>query len=588
MPARPHMFRREVVRSIRGSLGRFLAIMGIVALGCGFFAGLQMTGPDMRAAADRWYDGTNLWDLRVVSTLGFSDGDVDRVRSVEGVEAAMPARSCDVMVSIGDEQEAARITSIDTDAAADSEVTGLYTVASDDPDYLNRPMLRAGRWPEAADECVVSSDAVDGFAVGDTVEVLYGAEDLDDTLAVRTFRVVGAVSSSDYPYTASFGSTTLGSGQIDEYLYVQDESDAYQDTVDRVKDRLEDREGALATARRDDLRDEAQSRLDERRAEYEREKTDAQARLADAAAQLEDSHTELEQGEGDYADGLASYRSGVRELASQRESAQSRLAAAEQQIADGQAQLDAQVAQLDASAEAVEQARAGIPALTDGIAQTDAGIAQAREQAAAALAAQLGQQPTDEQVDALLAENVDYQQALATRSALADQLTQAQAAVDAYDQGRAAAAAAQDKLDVSTRELATQRAAAQKQLAAAQARLDAAQEQLSSSRAQLDAGWADYQAGKAEYDRQRAEADERFADAEHDLDAAQDEIDSIEMPDIYLLDRTQSEGAATYHADAGRIDRIADVFPAVSRSAPTRRWATARRPSRASTSRTRR
>ncbi len=587
MAARPHMFRREVARSIRGSLGRFLAIMGIVALGCGFFAGLQMTGPDMRAAADRWYDGTKLWDLRVVSTLGFSDDDVARVRSVEGVEAAMPARSCDAMVSIGDEQEAARITSIDTAAAAASEVTGLYTVASDDPDYLNRPMLRAGRWPETADECVVSSDAVDGFAVGDTVEVLYGAEDLDDTLAVRTFHVVGAVSSSDYPYTASFGSTTLGSGQIDEYLYVQDaafaedmpyteifatvagaadelsESDAYQDTVDRVKDRLEDREGALATARRDDLRDEAQSRLDERRAEYEREKTDAQARLADAAAQLEDSHTELEQGEGDYADGLASYRSGVRELASQRESAQSRLAAAEQQIADGQAQLDAQVAQLDASAEAVEQARAGIPALTDGIAQTDAGIAQAREQAAAALAAQLGQQPTDEQVDALLAENVDYQQALATRSALADQLTQAQAAVDAYDQGRAAAAAAQDKLDASTRELATQQAAAQKKLAAAQARLDAAQGRLSSSRAQLDAGWADYQTGKAEYDRQRAEADERFADAEHDLDAAQDEIDSIELPDIYLLDRTQSEGAATYHADAGRIDRIADVFPAM-------------------------
>ncbi len=565
MPARPHMFRREVVRSIRGSLGRFLAIMGIVALGCGFFAGLQMTGPDMRAAADRWYDGTNLWDLRVVSTLGFSDGDVDRVRSVEGVEAAMPARSCDVMVSIGDEQEAARITSIDTDAAADSEVTGLYTVASDDPDYLNRPMLRAGRWPEAADECVVSSDAVDGFAVGDTVEVLYGAEDLDDTLAVRTFRVVGAVSSSDYPYTASFGSTTLGSGQIDEYLYVQEgafaEDMPYTEIFATVA--LEDREGALATARRDDLRDEAQARLDDRRAEYEREKTDAQARLADAATQLEDAYAELEQGEDDYADGLASYRSGVRELASQRESAQSRLSAAEQQIADGQAQLDAQVAQLDASAEAAEQARAGIPALTEGIAQADAGIAQAREQATAALAAQLGQQPTDEQVEALLAGNADYRQALATRSALADQLAQAQAAVDAYDQGRAAAAAAQDKLDASTRELATQQAAAQKKLAAAQARLDAAQGRLSSSRAQLDAGWADYQTGKAEYDRQRAEADERFADAEHDLDAAQDEIDSIELPDIYLLDRTQSEGAATYHADAGRIDRIADVFPAM-------------------------
>ena len=395
MAARPHMFRREVARSIRGSLGRFLAIMGIVALGCGFFAGLQMTGPDMREAADRWYDGTNLWDLRVISTLGFSDDDVARVRAVEGVEAAMPARSCDVMASAGDEQEAVRITSIDTAVAAASQVTGLYAVTSDDHDYLNRPMLREGRWPEAADECVVSADAVDGFAVGDTVEVLYGAEDLDGMLEVKSFTVVGTVSASDYPYTANFGSTTLGSGQIDDYLYVQDdafvedfpyteifvtvegaideasESDAYQAVVNRVKSRLEDREGALASARRDDLEDEAQAELDQRRADYEVEKADAEAQLADAAAQLE---------------GL---------------------------------------------------------------------------------------------------------------------------------------------------------------------------------RAALGAGGQEYQKGLAAYEQQRQEADEQFADAERELAEAQAEIDAIELPDLYLLDRTQSEGAATYHADADRIDRIADVFPAL-------------------------
>ena len=69
----PHgsAFAKGVLRSIRGSLGRFLAIMGIVALGCGFYAGLQMCGPNMRLAADRYYDETQLWDLRVVSTLGF-------------------------------------------------------------------------------------------------------------------------------------------------------------------------------------------------------------------------------------------------------------------------------------------------------------------------------------------------------------------------------------------------------------------------------------------------------------------------------------------------------------------------------------
>ena len=67
------VFNRDIARSITTSLGRFLAIAGIVALGCGFYAGLRMTAPDMRYAGDRFYDGTHLYDIRVLGTLGDSE-----------------------------------------------------------------------------------------------------------------------------------------------------------------------------------------------------------------------------------------------------------------------------------------------------------------------------------------------------------------------------------------------------------------------------------------------------------------------------------------------------------------------------------
>ena len=35
----------------------------------------------------------------------------------------------------------------------------------------------------------------------------------------------------------------------------------------------------------------------------------------------------------------------------------------------------------------------------------------------------------------------------------------------------------------------------------------------------------------------------------------------LEAPDIYVLDRSQSEGAATYQADSERMDTISTVFP---------------------------
>ena len=94
-------FNKEVLRSITHSLGRFLAIAVIAALGTGFFAGLRMTGPDMRLAADRFLDGTNLYDIRVVSTLGFSDKNIRQLEAVEGVSQVMPAHQADVLASVG-------------------------------------------------------------------------------------------------------------------------------------------------------------------------------------------------------------------------------------------------------------------------------------------------------------------------------------------------------------------------------------------------------------------------------------------------------------------------------------------------------
>ena len=68
------------------------------------------------AAADKLYDGTNLYDLRLVSTMGFTRSDVDRLAVVEGVQSVMPAMSMDAMTRMGNLQIATRISSMDVDA----------------------------------------------------------------------------------------------------------------------------------------------------------------------------------------------------------------------------------------------------------------------------------------------------------------------------------------------------------------------------------------------------------------------------------------------------------------------------------------
>ena len=55
------MIWKSTFREIKESLGRFLAILAIVALGVGFFAGLKVTQPAMLKTAQRYFDKTALY-----------------------------------------------------------------------------------------------------------------------------------------------------------------------------------------------------------------------------------------------------------------------------------------------------------------------------------------------------------------------------------------------------------------------------------------------------------------------------------------------------------------------------------------------
>lgn len=313
-------YMTEVARSVRGSLGRFLAILGIVALGCGFYAGLQMCGPDMRIAADRWYDGCALWDLRVVSSQGLDDAAVARLRKVDGVGAAMPARTVDVMAEAAGKNVAVRVSSVDADAARASRASGATAVTSADADYLNRARLVSGRWPRKAGECVASADATTApLKVGDVVRATSAASDVDSVLAQCTLTVVGTVSSPDYPYTGSFGTTTLGDGTIGQYVYVTDAtfakgvpytevylavsgarglesgSSAYERRVDAVAKRVRRAANAAAKERFQELKADAQAQVDARAQELQAQRQAAAAATAQAAqAQLEEAQRQID------------------------------------------------------------------------------------------------------------------------------------------------------------------------------------------------------------------------------------------------------------------------------------------------------
>ncbi len=358
---------KDIARTVRTSLGRFVAIAAIVALGTGFYAGLRATPDDMNTAADIYYDQSNLMDIRVVSTMGLTDADIDALAKVEGVARAEGAYEADVMTTIGSEQYAMRV----------------HSLPGNGDDSLNRISLASGRWPSAPGECVISADRVMNKPVeeGEALHIDEGATNLEDVLARTDFTIVGFVHSPYYVTSASLGSTVLGSGELDQYMYILEEdfaadlpfteafvevagakelrsgSEAYLDKVDEVARRIEAIAPEREQARLAEIKAEAQQTLDDERATYQKERADAEAKLADAEKQLNDSRAQLEDAEKELDSAQATITSSEAEIASgksQLNSGKNQLstqrAEAQEKFAEAESQLDAQQEKLDADA----------------------------------------------------------------------------------------------------------------------------------------------------------------------------------------------------------------------------------------------
>ncbi|HQQ88727.1 MAG TPA: hypothetical protein PLU82_00685 [Oscillospiraceae bacterium] len=253
---------KDILREIWRTRNRFLSIFAIVALGAGFFSGLKAVCPDMLATGDEYFAGQNLLDIRLVSTYGFNENDMEAIRGVAGIRSILPSYSKDVFVkNDGNANILAKVMALPDDTLPD------YADGS-----VNQAVLLEGRLPESADECVIERNAqmpVD-LEIGAVVSVYTGDPDdpVEDSLARSSWTVVGVVRSPRY-ISFERGSTDIGNGNLNTYIMVNAEnftmdvftevsvtledtadisafSDAYEDTVERYEDTFE----ALADTRK--------------------------------------------------------------------------------------------------------------------------------------------------------------------------------------------------------------------------------------------------------------------------------------------------------------------------------------------------
>ncbi|WP_353652979.1 FtsX-like permease family protein [Olsenella sp. SW781] len=442
-------FSKDVLRTVRGSLKRFVALATITALGVTMLVGLRAACLDLRNSADAFFDEQGLFDVRVQSTLGLTDEDVDALSRLDGVGAV----------------EGGYVETCYTTVGATSEKVDVKALSASG---MNEPLVLEGRLPESAGEVAVTARYLkdSGLSVGDTVS-FHGADDgeepSEDESALDSgstevfergdYTIVGSVldpmeinagegtmsfrssGGSQYSFFVTEGGVVDPSVYTVAYVMVDGAAEPlcysaeYEGIVDEVLQSVEDARAERERARGEQVRSDATEEVDDAEAEAleeladaEQELIDGQAELdegraevadgqreldeqrADALAQLEDaqdtideSRRALEEGAAEYEDGLAAYEEGLAAY-------EAALPGAEQQLRDGQAQLDAARANISGVevAEGVtigdleaqrDQAQAAVDTLPGTIASIDAtaeGVASGLDQISEALKGLLG------------------------------------------------------------------------------------------------------------------------------------------------------------------------------------------------------
>lgn len=540
------MMKRNTFREIKKSFGRYFAILAIIALGVAFFSGLKITQSVMVHSADVYLKDLQFYDYRLVSTLGFTEENVEALAEKEDVRAAEGAISAEVLYK---------------DAGENERVIKMHSIT----EKVNKLKLVAGEMPQSADECVVDSALFSEDAIGSKLVLSENntTDDLDK-FAYKEYTITGLVQSPCY-IQFERGNASIGNGRISGFAYLlkdgfavnydteiyikfDEDYDIYSDEYDSYMDAKEaDWEAYTkeqAEIRYDKMVKDAQDELDEKKEELEEKRAEAETELESAKQQLTDGETEISDGKNQIASAKTELSAKASELQSGKDALSSKAAeleSASQQISGQESTLAAKKAEYEqglnaylAAKQQVADKRSSLETAKAQLTEDTPGYDEMLAQIEAGLTEVAGAEAE------LNTKNAELEAAAGQLSSAESQLA---AAKQQIEDGKNALAAAEAELTDG-----------ENQLAAAKEQIEEKEDQLEAAETELADGLLQYQENQSKFAEQMQDADDQIADA-------QSKIDEIEKPETYVLDRNTNVGYVCLKNDSGVVKGIANVFP---------------------------
>ena len=594
---------KDSIKEIKKTYKRFISILLMAFLGVGFFAGVRATSPDMDLTIDSYLDKRNVYDIKLVSTLGLTDEDINEISKLENIEKVVGTFSEDVFIDFEDEEAVVKIYALEKD--------------------INQVDLIEGNLPENIDECVIeeSMKNAKGISIGDYIEIEENLENEDENQSFKNtkLKVVGTVKSPLY-ISRDRGTTTLGSGKISYYMYVNKENissdiytevdilakgtknlislrEEYNNKIEEVENELNAIKEERQNARYHELIDEANQKLDDAQKEFDEKKADAEQKIKDAENEIEKGKIEIADGEKEILDGENKLQEGKDEAANEFALAEGQLAEAETTIIKSQEELNKGISQLE---QKKKEAESGISQLKFGIEEInkqlsdltskknsiEAGLNQialiddnisklkilleteTEPDKIEEINSQINKLESDK--NALISQGITQENLDNLNSGLNECQTQKQLLENKLNSINTELANAQNqindaqnKLNNAWQELNNSKVTFANTKADTEAKLKSSEDELEKGKRELADAKKKLQDGEKELSDKKEEFNREIIDAEAKLIDAREKVNDIETAKWYIFGRSDDSGFNSFKQDTDNVKKLGEAFPIV-------------------------
>ena len=537
---------KDSIKEIKNTYKRFLSILVMAFLGVGFFAGMRAASPDMVDTIDQYYKESQVYDIKILSTLGLTNDDIDALSEIDEIENTVGTYETEGKIEIDNKEIITKIMSVEK---------------------LNKPILLQGDFPETQNECVVEDSflTANHKSIGDTIEVEVEKTKNDEGEEVEylnknILKIVGTVKSPLY-ISRDRGTSSLGSGKIDYYIYVPKEnikaneiytniyiklknsenyttsSEKYEEYIAEVKEKIEAIKEEREKARHDKLVDIATEKVKEAEEKLNENKQNAQQQIEEAKQEIENGKNKIEKAE-------VKLNSSKKEADTKFKSAYNQIQMAKESIFQNETQLNQkeqeagqQIAELEIKK---QELQTQFDTIENNLTQLETQYNQIKD----------NPNISEEQKQMLENKIQMLKQSEQTIKAGIEQIN------NGITTGKQEIENAKTQLQNAKNELTKKEKQYEATKTATYSSLENAKIEIEKSKTELEKG-------EKELEEKQEEFKDKIADAELKLIDSREKIANIENPTWYVLDRYSNTGYNSFIQDTESIENISKVFPIV-------------------------